>query len=132
MLNPWFTLSFKAFQLGIEAQSVVALRMMRLASGGAGTRAEMGRMIQEKAAAVAEAQFTNAALGGWARSVANDSASPSHVRTAPLFHAGVVYSSAGDWRVPLPSVSADQPDRQSVWPQQLFPAARFFQGWWGY
>ena len=66
MLNPWLTLSFKAFQLGIEAQSVVALRMMRLASGGAGTRAEMGRMIQEKAAAVVEAQFaaTAAAVAG--------------------------------------------------------------------
>jgi hypothetical protein len=66
MLNPWLTLSFKAFQLGIEAQSVVALRMMRLASGGAGTRVEMGRMIQEKAAAIAEAQFaaTAAAVAG--------------------------------------------------------------------
>jgi hypothetical protein len=66
MLNPWLTLSFKAFQLGIEAQSVVALRMMRLVSGGAGTRAEMGRMIQEKAAAIAEAQFaaTAAAVAG--------------------------------------------------------------------
>ena len=29
MLNPWLTLSFKAFQLGIKSQSVVALRMMR-------------------------------------------------------------------------------------------------------
>ena len=40
--------------------------MMRLASGGAGTRAEMGRMIQEKAAAIAEAQFaaTAAAVAG--------------------------------------------------------------------
>ena len=48
MLNPWLALSFKAFQLGIEAQSVVALRMMRLASGGVGTQAEMGRMVVEK------------------------------------------------------------------------------------
>jgi hypothetical protein len=32
MLNPWLTLSIKAFQLGLESQSVVALRMMRLAS----------------------------------------------------------------------------------------------------
>ena len=34
MLNPWFALSFKAVQLGIDAQNVMALRMMRLASGG--------------------------------------------------------------------------------------------------
>ena len=60
MLNPWLALSFKVFQLGIEAQSVVALRMMRLASGGAGTQAEMGRMMGEKAAAVTEAQFAAA------------------------------------------------------------------------
>jgi hypothetical protein len=66
MLNPWLALSFKAFQLGIEAQSVVALRMTRLASGGGGTQAEMGRMILEKAAAVTEAQFaaTAAAAAG--------------------------------------------------------------------
>ena len=60
MLNPWLALSFKVFQLGIEAQSLVALRMMRLASGGAGTQAEMGRMMVEKAAAVTEAQFAAA------------------------------------------------------------------------
>jgi len=60
MLNPWLAFSFKVFQLGIEAQSVVALRMMRLASGGAGTQAEMGRMMVEKAAAVTEAQFAAA------------------------------------------------------------------------
>jgi hypothetical protein len=66
MLNPWLALSFKAFRLGIEAQNVVALRMMRLASGGVGTQAEMSRMIVEKAAAIAEAQFaasTAAAAG---------------------------------------------------------------------
>ena len=62
MLNPWLALSFKVFQLGIEAQSVVALRMMRLASGGAGTQAEMGRMMVEKAAAVTEAQFAAATM----------------------------------------------------------------------
>ena len=66
MLTPWLVPSFKAFQLGIEAQGVVTLRMMRLASGGVGTQAEMGRMIVEKAAAVAEAQFaaTTAAAAG--------------------------------------------------------------------
>ena len=63
MLNPWLALSFKAFQLGIEAQGVVALRLMRLACGGVGTQAEMSRMIVE---AIAEAQFaaTTAAAAG--------------------------------------------------------------------
>jgi hypothetical protein len=57
MLNPWLTLSFKAFQLGIDAQRVVALRMMHLASGGARTEVETSRMVVEKAAAVTEAQI---------------------------------------------------------------------------
>ncbi len=33
--NPWLTLTLRTFQLGIEAQSVVALRMLRFASGDA-------------------------------------------------------------------------------------------------
>jgi hypothetical protein len=69
MLNPWLALSFKAFQLGTEAQSVVALRMMRLASGGVGIRAEVGRMIVEKASAVAEAQFAATTVQGQQRPV---------------------------------------------------------------
>jgi hypothetical protein len=66
MLNPWITLSFKAIQLGIEAQNVVGLRLMCLASGGQDSRAEFGRMIVEKGEAVAEAQFaaTAAAAAG--------------------------------------------------------------------
>jgi hypothetical protein len=66
MFNPWFALTFKVAQLGFDAQSVVALRMMRLASGGAGTKAEMSRMVVEKAAALAEAQVaaTTAVMAG--------------------------------------------------------------------
>jgi len=53
-------------QLGFDAQSVIALRMMRLASGVAKTKAEMSRMVIEKAAAVAEAQVaaTSAVVAG--------------------------------------------------------------------
>jgi hypothetical protein len=64
VLNPWLTFSLKAFQLGVEAQNVVALRMMRLATGGAGAEVEMSRMILEKAAAIAEAQFAAATAAG--------------------------------------------------------------------
>lgn len=66
MLNPWLTLSFKAFQLGLDAQKVVALRMMRLASGGTRAEVEASRMVVEKAAAVTEAQIatTAAAMAG--------------------------------------------------------------------
>ena len=53
-------------QLGFDAQSVIALRMMRLASGGAKTKAEMSRMVIEKGAAIAEAQVaaTSAVMVG--------------------------------------------------------------------
>jgi hypothetical protein len=66
MFNPWFALTFKTMQLGLDAQSVIALRMMRLASGGAKTKAEMSRMMIEKASAVAEAQVaaTAAVMAG--------------------------------------------------------------------
>ena len=66
MFNPWLDLSFKAFQLGLETQSVVALRMMRLASGGARAQTEARRMVSEKAAAAVEAQVaaTAAAVAG--------------------------------------------------------------------
>jgi hypothetical protein len=55
MFNPWLTLSLNAIQMGFEVQSVIALRMLRLAAGGARMEAEATRMITEKAA-TAEAQ----------------------------------------------------------------------------
>ena len=67
MFNPWFDLSFKAFQLGLETQSVVALRMMRVASGDARAQTEASRMVSEKATAAVEAQVAakTAALVGY-------------------------------------------------------------------
>lgn len=62
MLNPWFSLIFKTVQLGIEAQSVIALRMIRFAAGGSAAQAEVRRMITDKVAAGVEAQ-TVAAWG---------------------------------------------------------------------
>jgi hypothetical protein len=56
MFNPWLALSLKTIQMGFEAQNVIALRMLRLAAGGARMEAEATRMITEKAATAAEAQ----------------------------------------------------------------------------
>jgi hypothetical protein len=56
MLNPWVVLSMRAFQLSWEAQNVIALRMMRLASGDVRGQAELNRMVVEKIAAAVEAQ----------------------------------------------------------------------------
>jgi hypothetical protein len=60
VLNPWFDLTLKTVQLGLDAQSVIALRMIRLTSGGARAKAEMSRMVIEKPATVAEAQVAAA------------------------------------------------------------------------
>jgi hypothetical protein len=56
MWNSWFALSSQAALLNFEAQSVMALRMMRLAAGGARGRSEAQRMVSEKFAALTEAQ----------------------------------------------------------------------------
>jgi hypothetical protein len=66
--NAWFALSLQATRLAWEAQSVVALRLMRIASEGAhGRRFETRRMVTEKIAALTEAQaaaVTAAVSGG--------------------------------------------------------------------
>lgn len=61
MINPWISLGFKTIELGFEMQSVIALRMLRLAAGGASGRAEANRMIAEKIAAAGEVQTAAAA-----------------------------------------------------------------------
>ncbi len=60
MYNPWLAMSFKTVQLGLDAQNVIALRMMRLASGGAREKSEMNRMVIEKGTAIVEAQVAAA------------------------------------------------------------------------
>jgi CRISPR/Cas system-associated endonuclease Cas3-HD len=60
MYDPWITLGMRVFQLGLEAQSVMALRMMRLASGDSRGQDELNRMVVEKMTALAEAQIAAA------------------------------------------------------------------------
>ena len=62
MFNPWFVLACDAVWLGFEAQSVVAMRLVRFATEGASAWPEARRMVTEKAAAVVEAQV--ATIGG--------------------------------------------------------------------
>jgi hypothetical protein len=67
MPNPWLALTFALWRLGIEAQVVMALRLMRLASGGAAAQREAWRMVSEKGVAAAQASVTAgvlAATGG--------------------------------------------------------------------
>ena len=55
--NPWLTLTLDAARLGVEAQGVIALRLMRLAAGGPTAQVEAQRMVGEKTAAFFEAQL---------------------------------------------------------------------------
>jgi hypothetical protein len=69
--NPWLTLG-EATMLAAEAQSVIALRLARLAGGGKRGRAEAARMILEKGTAFLAAQAAAAAalpIGGAALTV---------------------------------------------------------------
>jgi hypothetical protein len=64
--NSWLALSSQAALLNVEAQGVMALRIMRLTAGGARGRSEAQLMVTEKIAALGEAQAVaaSAALMG--------------------------------------------------------------------
>jgi hypothetical protein len=52
MMKNWF----EAAQFGVDSQSVIAMRLMKIASGGPGATTEAHRMVSEKVAAFTEAQ----------------------------------------------------------------------------
>jgi ketopantoate hydroxymethyltransferase len=54
--NPWLRLTMDAWSLGMEASSVIALRTMKMAAGGAAADAEGQRMVSEKVKAGLELQ----------------------------------------------------------------------------
>jgi hypothetical protein len=56
LLYPWLALTFKTAQLGFDAQNVVALRMLRFATGDARAQNEARRVVAEKIEAAAEVQ----------------------------------------------------------------------------
>ena len=60
--NNWFSLSSQTAMLALEAQSVIALRLTRIAAGGALAKSEATRMVTEKVQALGEAQAV-AAVG---------------------------------------------------------------------
>jgi hypothetical protein len=61
MVNPWLTLGLKAFDSELEAQSVIALRMLRMSTGGTHAKTEVHRMLTKKVLAAGEAQAAAAA-----------------------------------------------------------------------
>ncbi len=62
----WFQLSWDMMQLTVEANSVIALRTMKMATGGAGANEEISLMVSEKVQAAMDAHFemTTAAMAG--------------------------------------------------------------------
>jgi hypothetical protein len=46
--NPWIKISIDAWALGLEASSVIGLRTMKLAAGGAAAQTEAELMVREK------------------------------------------------------------------------------------
>jgi hypothetical protein len=58
MFSTWMKLSLDAARLGYEMQTVMTLRMLKLARGGAAATTEAQRMVTEKGVAFAEAVST--------------------------------------------------------------------------
>ncbi len=71
MYDSWLRLGLDTVRLGLEAQTVVALRLAKLSLGGAAAQAEAQRMVTEKMEAAAEAAMT-LATGGTAERVVQD------------------------------------------------------------
>ncbi|MGH6825178.1 hypothetical protein [Methyloceanibacter sp.] len=63
MFSAWMKFSLDAARLGCEMQTVMALRMLKLAQGGKAAETEARRMVAEKGVAFAEAA-TTLATGG--------------------------------------------------------------------
>ena len=63
MFSNWMKLSLNAARLAYEAQTVMTLRMIKLARGGKVAKTEARRMVAEKGVAFAEAA-TTLATGG--------------------------------------------------------------------
>jgi hypothetical protein len=70
MLGPWINVTLDATLLGLEAQSVIGMRLSQIAMGQ-GTPAEAQLMVTEKMFAFMDAA-TTVATGGSAHTVVND------------------------------------------------------------
>jgi hypothetical protein len=64
--NPWLSLSQDTMMLGLEAQSVIGLRLLKAVMGGEPAQREVALMFTEKAQAIIDAQLVLAesALAG--------------------------------------------------------------------
>ena len=63
MFSTWMKFSLDAARIGYEVQTVMTLRMLKIARGGKAAEAEAQRMMTEKGVAFAEAAATLATGG---------------------------------------------------------------------
>jgi hypothetical protein len=82
MFNPWFSLGLKALQMGAEAQSVIALRMIQFAAGGSRVEAEATRMITEKIVEAQAAAVTATLRGSPQHVIAKRALTPMRKRVS--------------------------------------------------
>ncbi len=70
--NPWLRIGLDAWWLGFEVSSVIGLRALKLAAGGAAAEVEARRMVTEKIQAGfgLQAKALNGALGSTAHTAA--------------------------------------------------------------
>ena len=82
VLNLWWHAYIRAAQVGWDSNVVVAMRLMRLAVGGALAQREAQRMVAEKVTVLAEAQMAAAAkmITGRGMAAATKSASAVYRR----------------------------------------------------
>ena len=58
MFATWWKLGFDTTMLALESQTVIGLRLAKLATGGAAAQAEAQRMVSEKVLAAGQAAVT--------------------------------------------------------------------------
>jgi hypothetical protein len=71
--NPWLGIGWDAWRLGMEASTVIGLRTLKIAQGGAAGQAEAERMVSEKVQAGLDLQAL-ALTGGLGTTPASASA----------------------------------------------------------
>jgi hypothetical protein len=76
----WLRLSLNVWQVSLEAQQVISLRLALLAGGSESTRAEAARMVSEKMSAALEVQHAVAV----AAMTGNAGLTPA--RTIAIYH----------------------------------------------
>ena len=100
MFPTWMRLMFESSLLGLEAQRVIALRMMALAGGGSRAQAEAQRMITEKGVAQRIGSLNDTAAHG---------SENSERGTRVLGRRSPRFPKWGEGRMTASGANADQP-----------------------